>query len=197
MQELYDTVRATGANNLVIAGGLGYAFDLSGVGTSPIKGYNIMYASHPYKPQDPASAWQSMFGYLATSDIAPVILTEFGDTGSQCTGDWDTQLIKFADAAHISWTAWAWYPAGCSFPALISDWQHTPTVQGVAVKAALMAYPYLPPANLGGGGDGGALNSGGAGGTGSSEGGVGGASSAGASSTNGGAGGASGASAVQ
>jgi endoglucanase len=191
MQELYDTVRATGANNIVIAGGLGYAFDLSGVAAGPIKGYNIMYASHPYKPQDPASAWQSMFGYLATNDVAPVILTEFGDTGSKCTGDWDTQLIKFADAAHISWTAWAWYSADpCNFPALISDWDnHTPTVQGVAVKAALMAYPYVPPANVGAGGQGGA-SEGGASGASSSEGGAGGVSIGGASSSEGGAGGA-------
>jgi aryl-phospho-beta-D-glucosidase BglC (GH1 family) len=156
MQQLYDAVRGTGANNVVIAGGLSYAFDLSGVAAHPIKGYNVMYATHPYKPQDPAASWQSMFGYLATSDIAPVIATEFGDGTSNCTGDWDTQLAQFADAAHISWTAWAWYPAGCSFPALISDWtNHTPTVQGDAVKAALLGYPYVPPVTVGEGGAGG------------------------------------------
>jgi endoglucanase len=202
MQQLYNAVRATGANNIVIAGGLGYSFDLSGVAGNPIKGYNIIYATHPYKPQDPAAEWQGKFGYLATGDIAPVIATEFGDGSSNCTGDWDTQLIKFADAAHISWTAWAWYPAGCSFPALISDWKHTPTVQGLAVQAALMAYPYTPPANVGAGGAGGeggalssggegALSSGGAGGASSSEGGAGGESSGGALSTEGGASGAS------
>ncbi len=149
MQELYDTVRAAGANNVVVAGGLSYAFDLSGVGSSPIKGYNIMYASHPYKPQDAESRWESSFGYLATRDIAPVITTEFGDTQSDCTGAWDTTLIDFNDQHHISWTAWAWYPSGCNFPALISDWDGTTTVQGDAVKAALANYDYTPAGNTG------------------------------------------------
>ena len=141
MQELYDTVRAAGADNLVIAGGTSWAFDLSGVASNRIQGYNIVYATHPYYPQDPKLQWDQKFGYLAAQDIAPVIITEFGDHTDACTGDWDTELIQYADARQISWTAWAWWPAGCSFPALISDWNYTPTVQGAAVKAALLSYP--------------------------------------------------------
>jgi len=156
MQELYDTVRATGANNLVIAGGLGYAFDLSSVG-GQIKGYNIIYASHPYKPQDPQARWDGAFGFLASRDIAPVITTEFGDTTKEtCTGAWDAALIKYNDEHHISWTAWAWYPTmapGCNFPSLISDWFATTTSQGDAVKAALMAYDYAPGGNPNAGGN--------------------------------------------
>ena len=49
MQTLYNTVRATGANNTVIIGGLGYAYDLSNVTANAIIGFNIMYASHPYE----------------------------------------------------------------------------------------------------------------------------------------------------
>jgi aryl-phospho-beta-D-glucosidase BglC (GH1 family) len=152
MQELYDTVRAAGADNVVIAGGLSYAFDLSGVGANAIKGYNILYASHPYFPQDPTSFWQSRFGYLASSDIAPVILTEFGDArAGACTPAWNTNLIQFADSLQISWTAWAWWAGDCSFPALISDWQYTPTEQGQVVKDALLAYPWQPEAVPSGG----------------------------------------------
>lgn len=172
MQALYDTVRATGANNVVIAGGLSWAFDLSGVGGAPIKGYNIVYASHVYKPQNAQSRWESAFGYLATRDMAPVILTEFGDGSSACTGDWDQQLIQFADERQISWTAWAWYPSGCNFPGLISVWDHTPTLQGQAVQAALLAYDYAPAGNVGSGtaagaatGEGGASSVGGTGAT--------------------------------
>jgi endoglucanase len=157
MQELYDTVRATGANNLVIAGGLSWAFDLSQVRTSPIDGYNIMYASHPYNKRDNAQArWESSFGYLSSEDIAPVILTEFGDPTANCSGAWDSNLIGYADARHISWTAWAWYPSGCSFPALISDWDYTTTVQGDVVKVALLAYSYLPSGRPPSGNEGGA-----------------------------------------
>jgi endoglucanase len=151
MQELYDTVRSAGAHNLVIAGGLDYAFDLSGVATNPIVGYNVMYATHPYSGNDSAGQWPGSFGYLAEGDIAPVIATEFGDGSSMCTGAWDTSLIEFANTYKISWTAWAWFYPGpndlCGFPALLSNWSYTPTVQGVAVKAALMMYP-VPDAGM-------------------------------------------------
>ncbi len=187
MQQLYDTVRATGANNVVIAGGVDWAFNLSGVRSSRIDGYNIVYATHPYKSKGPASSWPGAFGYLATSDFAPVIATEFGDTGSNCTGAFDQGLIQYMDANHISWTAWAWYPSGCSFPALISDWDHTPTVQGAAVKAALLAYTYAPAGDLDAGmSDDGSVAAGGEGGA-SSGVGTGGASGA---TADGGAGGA-------
>lgn len=141
MQELYDAVRSTGADNVVIAGGLSYAFDLSSVGQYLISGYNIMYATHPYRPQNPIAAWPTSFGYLASTDTAPVIATEFGDSTKNCTGDWNSQLLQFADARQISWTAWAWWAGTCSFPALLNDWQYTPTEQGQVIKDALLAYP--------------------------------------------------------
>lgn len=148
MQELYNAVRATGANNLVIAGGLNWAYDLSGIGGNgyQISGYNIMYATHVYSGSGGSApmGWESSFGHLETSDFAPVIVTEFGDSRTSCNGDWDSELIAFADGHHASWSAWAWYPGvsaadpqGCRFPALISDWSGTPTAQGVVVRSAL------------------------------------------------------------
>jgi endoglucanase len=154
MQDLYDTVRQTGAKNLVIAGGLNWAFDLSGVAQNPIQGFNLMYATHPYDTSNrPPSVWPSSFGYLAEGDIAPVIATEFGDGSSGCTGAWDTELIEYAAQYNISWTAWAWWAGGCSFPALLSDWSYTPTStddptvpgQGQVVKAALALDPPVTP----------------------------------------------------
>ncbi len=41
-------MRATGANNTVIVGGLNYAYDLSGVASYAITGFNIVYNTHPY-----------------------------------------------------------------------------------------------------------------------------------------------------
>jgi endoglucanase len=41
-------VRDTGANNVVIIGGLNYAYDLSGIANYAIDGVNIMYNTHPY-----------------------------------------------------------------------------------------------------------------------------------------------------
>eukprot|EP01113_Clastostelium_recurvatum_P009852 TRINITY_DN147_c0_g1_i2.p1 TRINITY_DN147_c0_g1~~TRINITY_DN147_c0_g1_i2.p1 ORF type:complete len:323 (+),score=63.48 TRINITY_DN147_c0_g1_i2:162-1130(+) len=136
MQELYNTVRATGANNLVVVGGLNWAFDLSGVATHRVKGTGIIYNTHPYnyggkQPSD----WDAAFGYLSATD--PVMATEFGD--NDCSPSYYTSFVAYAKAKGIMWTAWAWYPGGCTFPALINDWSGTPTVSGAIVKAALQA----------------------------------------------------------
>jgi len=42
MQQMYDAVRAANADNVVVIGGLNWAFDLSGVSDHRISGYNIM-----------------------------------------------------------------------------------------------------------------------------------------------------------
>lgn len=138
MQQLYNAVRATGADNLVFIGGLDYAFDLSGVPAHRVQGYNIVYVSHPYDfPNKQPANWEAAWGFLAATD--PVALTEFGSF--DCKTSYYTQLIQVADAKKVSWTAWAWYPGGCGFPSVISDWSGTPNEPGKIVKAALLGYP--------------------------------------------------------
>jgi len=150
MQDLYDAIRGAGAENVVIAGGVHWAYQLSGVSSAPIVGYNIMYATHPYdKSDNQPPSWDASFGFLATNDIAPVIATEFGDGNAQCTGDWNAKLIAYADMHRMSWTAWAWYPSGCNFPSIIADWTGMPTVQGAVVKGALARDPKVVPRDAG------------------------------------------------
>ncbi len=146
MQQLYDAVRATGADNLVIAGGLNYAFDLSGVPLNRLTGYNILYATHPYNSSGRGpTTWDNAWGFLTATD--PVIVTEFGDYassvsdgGTACASAYSQQLITYADAHSASWTAWAWFPGGCAFPSVISDWNGTPNAPGQVVKTALTGY---------------------------------------------------------
>jgi hypothetical protein len=152
MQQLHDAVRGTGANNVVIAGGLDYAYDLSVVATSPVQGYNIMYATHPYNnaAERQPSQWQAHWGYLTAT--APVVITEFGDGTGSCSPTWDTNLIAYADLRRASWTAWAWYPGGCMFPSLLTDWAGATTKEGSVVQSALLGYsdpPDQPPAEGG------------------------------------------------
>jgi len=144
MQELYNAVRAAGADNLVIAGGLDFAYDLSGVQSTRIAGYNILYGTHPYNNSSSKipSAWDAHWGYLTKTD--PVIITEFGDTA--CATMYDSQLLAYADAHTTSWTSWAWYVGGCNFPSLITDWQGTPNAPGMVVKTALLGYNDPAPA---------------------------------------------------
>jgi endoglucanase len=154
MQQLYGAVRATGAENLVLIGGLKYAFDLSFVSGYAVQGHNIVYVTHPYHSQymdKEAAAWYGAFGYLAAQ--VPVMATEFGDqTGNTdgCATSYYTSLLAYFNgtptsgaqlpANPIHWTGWAWYPADCSFPSLIKDWQGTPTPPGQVEQAALLAY---------------------------------------------------------
>lgn len=152
MQQLHDAVRSTGAHNPVIVGGLGWAYDLSHVGQDPVKGYNVMYATHPYNnaPERRPERWEGSWGYLTKT--SPVVVTEFGDGTGSCSPDYDRQLIAFADAHHASWTAWAWWAGGCKFPSLLSDWTGGTTDEGSVVKAALLGYTdpaALPPRDAG------------------------------------------------
>ncbi len=146
MQALYNAVRAAGANNLVIAGGLYWANDVSGVTTYPIQGTNIAYAAHVYE------TGTSALPTIATaSQSVPIIITEFGDGSGSCATATDTSVTQFANkqggnapAVELSWTAWAFYAAStpCTFPSLIADSTvYAPTAEGAIVKAALLAGP--------------------------------------------------------
>jgi endoglucanase len=124
MQNMYDAVRAAGADNVVVVGGLNWAFDLSGVQTGyAVRGDNIAYATHPYDfPGKQLADWPAAFGFL--TQTAPIIMTEFGQYCA--TGTYVADLLNYAEALGIHWTAWAWYVQGCAFPSIISDWNGTP-----------------------------------------------------------------------
>ena len=134
MQTLYEAVRGTGAHNVVIVGGLDWAYDLSGIPDHALDGYNIAYATHPYDlfGKTP-TAWEADWGFLTASEA--VIVTEFGSF--DCGGGYSSELIAYAAERNVSWTAWAWYPGGCDFPSLIENWGATPSAAGTVVRAAL------------------------------------------------------------
>lgn len=137
MQDLADAVRAAGATNVVLVGGLDWAYDLSQVPGHRVQGTNVAYATHVYEsfwkaPTD----WDSAWGSLAATD--PIVVTEFGTTDGS-TNYYDV-LIAYCDARAVSWTGWAWYPGGITFPALVTDWNGTPSPAGAVVKAALAGY---------------------------------------------------------
>jgi endoglucanase len=148
MQQLYDAVRKAGADNVVVIGGLAWAQDLTQVPSNRISGYNIAYATHPYNNMaisKTTTAFDANWGFLTKTD--PVIVTEFGD-GTDCAGTdftdavttYDQSVITYADQHNTSWTAWAWFAGNCTFPALISAWDGTPTLAGTTVKNALAGY---------------------------------------------------------
>ncbi len=154
MQKLLDTVRATGAKNVAVIGGIGWASDLSGIvegrQLSDSGGNGVIYANHHYmNDRDTVEKWQARLE-VATAKF-PVIISEFGPSTSgraSSMGAADPRFLEFMQVIaehHWSFTAWDMHPS--AGPVLISDWNYTPTAGfGVYVKQLIDGtFKYTPP----------------------------------------------------
>lgn len=146
LQSLLQTVRAAGAKNVIVAGGLDWAYDLSGIvsghALKDTKGNGVVYATHiyPWKKD-----WDTHV--TPTAQQYAVIVSEVGcrPAGSNdpewqkvdCAA-WAPQVLDYINKHHLSWTAWSFHTG--AGPCVISDWNYTPTPYwGAYVKAALAA----------------------------------------------------------
>jgi hypothetical protein len=140
MQPLVDAVRATGAKNPIMVGGLDWANDLSG------------WLAH--EPKDPegaiVAAWHSYPGEGCSSttcwdaNVAPVaaqvplVTGEVGDHVCTATS-YVPALLPWADAAGLSYLGWTWNTWGDCDNVLIADYAGTPTANyGQAFRGLLM-----------------------------------------------------------
>jgi endoglucanase len=152
MQQLLDAVRGTGAQNLVLAAGLDWAYDLSGVGNGyALSGANVAYDTHVYvQYHNTVADWNAHFGFLAAR--YPVTATEFGSI--DCSTNVTLPLLQYfyapegIAADRISWTVWSWNsPGQCSQPSLLASWKGVPlSGQGALIHSAL-AYLARPALN--------------------------------------------------
>lgn len=143
MQELLDTVRATGARNVVVAGGLDWAYDFSGILAGrqlrDPRGNGVIYANHCYdNKHDSVATWIAKME--AASAQLPVIVSEFGGNAGPSrevpSDNWLEHVLQALQSHQWSWTAWDLHTS--ARPNLISDWDYTPSPQfGVYVQAAL------------------------------------------------------------
>lgn len=115
MKELYDTVRATGAENLVFIGGNDYASRWPS--TAPLPGTrNVVYAVHAYNCDAPArcvhgtgSDW--LLGqFVEPGRTNPIMVTEFGwpATWTREAVDFNAGVIAFAEKQGWGWMPWTW-----------------------------------------------------------------------------------------
>jgi endoglucanase len=147
MQKLLDAVRASGASNVVVAGGLDWAYDFSGIldghRLADPHGNGVIYANHCYNNKhESVAAWVAKME--TASAKLPVIVSEFGgDAGPGPIApedNWLLNVLNVIEEHHWSWTAWDLHTT--SKPNLISDWDYTPTPNfGVYVKKALAGEP--------------------------------------------------------
>lgn len=142
MQALVNAVRHTGANNIVLVGGLNWGYDLSQIGNASyaLSGSNIVYDTHPYSSYtDKApNTWDVSFGNASAT--YPVLSSENGEY--DCGSSYVSQLLPYFDAHQIGWVAWAWVVSNdqCGYPQLVSDYQGTPASLN---QAATYIYQYL------------------------------------------------------
>jgi len=166
MQPLLDAVRATGAKNLIVAGGLDWAYDFSGIlegrQLKDPDGNGVLYANHCYNNKN-----QAVETWIANVEKAaaklPIIISEFGGAyfkpGEEPPrgrrgfggmrrndGDWLMRVLQAIEDHKWSFTAWDFHPS--AGPTLISGWDYTPTPGfGVYVKQVLEGTwtRYTPP----------------------------------------------------
>lgn len=145
MQQLVDVIRATGATQPLMIAGPEYAGDLDRwMQYEPVDPLHQLIASvHIYglpldSPYRVSSTWDTYITPVTTQ--VPVIIGEFGDTN--CTSVFSPPLMTWADAHGVGYFAWAWVTSNCAGdPALITNYNGTPTPYGAGVRTHLLAQP--------------------------------------------------------
>ena len=145
MQALLEAVRSTGAKNLVLAGGLDYAYDASGV----LNGFalqdeaaNLAYVAHVYPWK---SDWQHKF--LDVAKVHPIVMTEVGCDAVRYSFipperhenpyTWAPDMIACIQKYKLHWTAFSFHRS-CGPPMLMKGDGFVPTpFWGSFVRAAL------------------------------------------------------------
>jgi hypothetical protein len=140
MQTLVNAVRATGANNMIMLGGLFFANDLSEWLRYEPKDpdHNLTASWHSYNTShcNNQQCWASEVGPVIAK--VPVIAGEIGE--NDCADGYIDPLMAWLDSESASYLAWSWNanPGGCAAgPELISDYSGTPTPYGAGYQSHL------------------------------------------------------------
>jgi hypothetical protein len=136
MQELVNTVRGTGATNVIMLGGVQYAATLSQwVAHEPTDPSSNLAASwHIYNFSwcHVQSCWDSEAAPVAQR--VPLVLGELGQNDRGRT--FVDSLMNWMDARSGSYLAWTWNVWGSVWD-LIQSYDGTPTAYGAAFKTRL------------------------------------------------------------
>ncbi len=147
MQQLYQTVRGTGAKNLVVVSGIGQAE------TPPsdlVDGVNIAYGAHAYQcstvapPQcttpKPYDASVPLHRWVSFGKRNPVVVTEFGFPDIGVDGRYNASAIAYAEAHGWGWSGFAWDGGTDGRFDLV---QNTPASDGTTIEPNAGGMPLL------------------------------------------------------
>lgn len=139
MNDLAAAVRAVAPRNVIVVSGIDWGYDLSCVTSGyAVHTDNVAYATHPFDyMQKQANDWDRAFGVPALTHV--VLAEEFGQYN--CKTDYISAVLETFKNYEMSWLAWNWSVAGgCEGPALLSDWEGTPSEPyGAFVRSAAIA----------------------------------------------------------
>ena len=143
MQTLLDAVRAAGANQPVLAEGLGWGSTVAGwLAHEPRDpGHQLVASVHIYNFGGCATetCWTSTIAPVA-KDV-PVVSGEIGE--NDCGQSFIDRYMTWADAHGVSYLAWAWDAGGgwtcATGPSLITGYTGTPTAYGLGLETHLAA----------------------------------------------------------
>ncbi|HBC88976.1 MAG TPA: hypothetical protein DCZ94_18700 [Lentisphaeria bacterium] len=145
MQAAVNAIRETGARNIIVAGGIDWSGDLSGIANGYAldeKGGNgIMYSWHIYWWH---KNWQGRV--LETTVKYPILVGECGASVNKMSFipakdhddpfEWSPDFIGLVQKYKLNWTASLFHVNAA--PNMIQDWNYTPTpAWGAFVKDAL------------------------------------------------------------
>jgi hypothetical protein len=145
MQQLYNTVRKTGATNLVFVTGQTWGNRPSSL---PVSGTNIVNAVHAYtcpinpppncsnaNPYDPSPILDN---WLTTSQSSPVMVTEAGWPVSS-DGTYDANIIADSESHGWGWIVFAWTGTGTTGFSILGSYGSTdePNAAGMPVLQGL------------------------------------------------------------
>ncbi len=143
MQTLVNTVRSTGANNVLMLGGLTWSNDLSHwLQYKPVDpDHNLAASFHSYNFNacSNETCWKHVIAPVMAK--VPVIAGEIGE--NDCAGSYVNRLTSWMDTMSGSYLAWTWNSDfNCwSGPGLITKYTGLPTNFGAAYEAHLKSMP--------------------------------------------------------
>lgn len=115
MQRLHDIIRANGAQNIIIAPGVYWTYDLRGIKNSPLQGENIGYVWHTYPGSGKYLSWSTALDGLEKK--YPIFVTEWGfstnPNGNQHhysdINSYPKDFKNFLLNKNLNFTAWCWH----------------------------------------------------------------------------------------
>ncbi|HEU5381361.1 MAG TPA: cellulase family glycosylhydrolase [Ktedonobacteraceae bacterium] len=145
MQELVNTIRTTGASNIILLGGVAYAGELSQwlqfEPNDPLHELAASWHSYNYSQCSSSSCWNTDIAPVAAK--VPVIAGEIGE--NDCADGYVDEVMHWLDTHNGSYLAWAWITqTDCkSGPSLLgqnlSDYNGTPSTYGQGIKSYFLA----------------------------------------------------------